>query len=92
MVKGFLQVKGINYDLIYAVVVNTVINRALLAVITTLDQLMQQYDVAIAFLNGELPDHQIVYTKQPIGFNKDRGDLIYELCQDLYRLKQFAKL
>ena len=48
---------------------------------------MRQYDIATVFLNDELPDHQIVYMKQPIGFNEGRGDLVCELRQGLYGLK-----
>src|SRR5204862_5014161 len=92
VVKGFSQVKGIDYDLTYAAVVNAATNRALLAVTAALNWPMRQYDVATAFLNGELPDHQIVYMKQPLGFKEGRGDLVCELRQDLYRLKQSAKL
>jgi len=33
----FLQVKEINYDLIYAAMINNVINKVLLAIITTLN-------------------------------------------------------
>ena len=90
--KGFLQVKEIDYDLTYAAVVNAATNRALLAVIAALNWPMRQYDVATAFLNGELSNHEIMYTKQLIGFIEGRGDLIYELRQDLYKLKQSVKL
>ena len=37
VMKGFSQVKGIDYDLTYAAVVNAAINKALLAVTAALD-------------------------------------------------------
>ena len=43
--------------------VNIAINKALLAIIAALNWPMRQYNVATAFLNNELPDHQIIYTK-----------------------------
>ncbi|KAI3702400.1 hypothetical protein L6452_28138 [Arctium lappa] len=67
--KGFAQRKGIEYDDIFAHVVRHTSIRVLLALEAILDLELEQLDVKITFLHGDL--EKTIYMKQPEGFISD---------------------
>ncbi|KAI3677547.1 hypothetical protein L6452_36813 [Arctium lappa] len=64
--KGFAQPKGIEYDDIFAPVVQHTSIRVLLALVAILDMELEQLDVKTTFLHGDL--EETIYMKQPEGF------------------------
>lgn len=66
MVKGFLQIPGINFYEVYALVARLETLRLVIAIITYKGWKMDQLDMESAFLNG--PREEEFYVKQPPGF------------------------
>lgn len=62
--RGDFQVKGINYDEVYAPVVRFTSLRIILHLAASLDLEIDQGDFVSAFLNGHLQDEEI-YMTQP---------------------------
>ena len=56
MVKGFEQKKGIDYDEIFSPVVKMTSIRAILSLVATENLFLEQLDVKIAFLHGDLEE------------------------------------
>jgi len=85
--KRFSQKKGINYDEIFSPVVRHTFIRAVLALVTTWDLHLEQMDVKIAFLHGDLEEQ--IYMQQPEGFSQPGHEhLVCRLKKSLYGLKQ----
>ena len=60
---------------------------AVLALVAHYDMALEQMDVKIAFLHGDLEEQ--IYMEQPEGFNQlGQEHLIYKLKKSLYGLKQ----
>lgn len=84
--KGYLQVKGIDYNEVFAPVVKHVSIRFILSLVVNEDLHLEQLNVKTAFLNGTLEEE--VYMEQPAGFIvKGKEDLIFLLKKSLYGLK-----
>ena len=64
--KGFSQVKGINFDKLFSLVVHYKIAYLFLAVAALEDQNIHSVNVKTAYLYGNLDDE--IYTEQPEGF------------------------
>ena len=79
IVRGFLQKKGIYYNLTYAAMISGPIIRAIIAIATVKHWFIYQFDIVTAFLNGQLPETEIIYMPQPTGFKEGRGDLVYKV-------------
>jgi transposase InsO family protein len=85
--KGFTQVDGIDYNEIFSPVVKYKTIRVMLSLVTQFDLELQQMDVKIAFLHGEL--EETIYMEQPLGFEVHEGkDMVCLLKKSLYGLKQ----
>jgi histone deacetylase 1/2 len=82
--KGYKQIKGIDYDEVYAPVNKQVTFRVLMAMVAEHDMLLKQLDIKTAFLYGQLQEE--VYMEQPPGF--EEGDNICKLKKAIYGLKQ----
>ena len=67
MVKGYEQWEGIDYDETFAPIVKFSTLRLLLAIAAIEDMDIDQMDFVTAFLNGELPENEVVYMKTPQG-------------------------
>ncbi|KAF0721032.1 hypothetical protein Ae201684_019240, partial [Aphanomyces euteiches] len=65
VVKGFLQVKGLDYDEVFAPVMRLESLRTLLAIGNALDLPIDQMDIDTAFLNGTLEEE--IYLDLPEG-------------------------
>ncbi|KAL6323545.1 hypothetical protein AAG906_039125 [Vitis piasezkii] len=87
VVKGFNQKKGIDFDEIFSPVVKMSSIRVVLGLAASLDLEIQQMDVKIAFLHGDLDKE--IYMEQPEGFVlKGKEDYVCKLKKSLYGLKQ----
>ncbi|KIJ41161.1 hypothetical protein M422DRAFT_172542 [Sphaerobolus stellatus SS14] len=85
--KGFTQVKGVDYNEMFAPVVKFTSIRTLLALTTELDLEIHQMDVKTAFLNRDLKEE--IYMNLPPGFRKP--GVIWKLKKGLYGLKQASR-
>jgi hypothetical protein len=87
VVRGCFQVKGIDFDEIFAPVVRLESLRVLLAITCIEDLECEQMDIETAFLNGECKEE--VYMEQPQGLVKPGMEhLVCKLVKSLYGLKQ----
>jgi hypothetical protein len=93
--QGFTQVPGVDYFDTFAPVTKLSLTRAILAVTASNGWLVEQMDVKSVYLNGVLPDDEVIYMRPPPGFefsspgNRDR---ILRLKKALYGLKQSSRL
>jgi hypothetical protein len=86
VVKGFRQVQGRDYEEVYAPTVNMTTVRAVLADAVELCLYIGQFDVEVAFLNGNLTEE--IYVRLP----DELGGDIWRLKKALYGLKQAARV
>jgi hypothetical protein len=66
VVKGYSQKEGIDFHEIFSPVVKTISIRIVLALVALLDLDLEQLDVKIGFLHGDLDEE--IYREQPEGF------------------------
>jgi len=87
VIKGFMQIAGVDFTDTFAPVVRLDSLRVLCALIALYDLETVQIDVQTAFLNGELDE--LIFMAQPAGF-VDAGfpDKVCQLLKALYGLKQ----
>ena len=85
--KGFSQIEGVDYNEIFSPVVRHSLIRLLLACMAMYDLELQQLDVKIAFLHGNL--EEVIYMEQALGFiDKGNENKVCLLLKSLYGLKQ----
>ncbi|KAH9769644.1 hypothetical protein KPL71_012096 [Citrus sinensis] len=85
--KGFTQKEEIDFNEVFSPVVRHSSLRILLALVAVNDMHLEQMDVKIAFLHGEL--EEMIVMAQPIGYeNPDKADYVCLLKKSLYGLKQ----
>lgn len=90
--RGDCQVKGVNFDKVYAPVVRFASLRILLHLAAVYELEVEQGDFCNAFLNGVLNDANIFMT-QPEGFvDKQHPDYVCHLNKSLYGLRQAARV
>ena len=87
VVLGCLQRKGMDYDEVFAPTAQQATFRILLAEAAECDLDLHQFDVATAYLHGELGGDE-VYVSVPPEFG---GGGVYRLRKALYGLKQAAR-
>ena len=76
--KGFTQKEGIDYTKTFSPISKKDFLRIILALVAHFDLELQQMDVKIVFLNGDLEEE--VYMKQPEGFSSSSGEhLVYKI-------------
>ena len=63
--KGYTQLKGIDYDETFSLVMRFTLISLILAIVASIDIELHQMDVKTAFLNGELEEE--IYMEQPVG-------------------------
>ena len=71
MAKGYSQVKGIDYHEVFSLIVKHTSIRLVLAMVAIYDLEVEQLDIKIALLNGNL--EEMIFMEQPIGFVKRRA-------------------
>ena len=87
IVKGFPQKKGVDFDEIFAPVVNMTSIQTILSIAASMDLKVEQLEVKVALLHGDLEEE--IYTHQPEGFmEKGKENLVCRLRKSLYGLKQ----
>ena len=84
VVKGFLQLFGLDYNETLANTVKPNAFRALFATAAALDWDIDQWDIKTAFTNASIDEE--IYVEQPIGF-KTKNGLVCKLNKALYGLK-----
>lgn len=87
VVLGCLQRKGADFEEVFAPTAQQATFRVMLAHAAEHDLELHQFDVATAFLNGELDPDDEVYVRMPEAF----GGHVYRLRKALYGLKQAAR-
>jgi hypothetical protein len=87
VVKGYSQVKGLDFNETFALIARLESIRILLAYVTHHDFKVYQMDVKSVILNGPIKEE--VYVKQPHGFESEEyPNHVYKLHKVLYELKQ----
>jgi hypothetical protein len=87
VVKGFAQNKGIDFDEIFYPVVKMTSIRTILSLVAVAYLHLEQLDVKIAFLHGDLEEE--IYMQQPQGYEvKGKNNLVCRLKKILYVLNQ----
>ena len=87
VVKGFSQKKGIDFDEIFSPVVKMNSIRTILSLVAIEYLHLEQLDVKMAFLHGDLEEE--IYMQQPQGYEvKGKENLVCRLKKSLYGLKQ----
>jgi hypothetical protein len=85
--KGFNQIPGVDYNDVFSLVVKHSWIRTFFSIVAMHDLELQQLDVKIAFLHGELEEE--IYMDQPEGFIvPGKEDHVCKLKRSLYVLKQ----
>eukprot|EP00189_Rhodosorus_marinus_P005631 CAMPEP_0113967652 /NCGR_PEP_ID=MMETSP0011_2-20120614/9063_1 /TAXON_ID=101924 /ORGANISM="Rhodosorus marinus" /LENGTH=116 /DNA_ID=CAMNT_0000980587 /DNA_START=535 /DNA_END=881 /DNA_ORIENTATION=+ /assembly_acc=CAM_ASM_000156 len=88
--RGFAQRAGIDYEEVFAAMVDRSSVRALLTIAATEDLEVEQADVRTAYLNATLKEE--VYMYQPKGLEEPgKLDHVCRLKQSLYGLKQAGR-
>jgi len=85
VIKGYSQRMGEDYDETFSPVANLASIRAVLSVAAKQNMTLTQFDVATAFLYGNLEEE--IYMKQPEGY-EDTTNKVCKLNKSLYGLKQ----
>ena len=85
VVKSYAQKPKIDFDKIFSPVIHLTPIRVVLVIMAVMDLELEQMDVKMAFLHGDLEE---IYMMQPEGFvEKDKEKLVCWLNQSLYSLK-----
>ena len=91
VVRGFEQREGIDFNETFASVVKPMSYKAIFALAAALDWELEQMDVKIAFLYGNV--EKTVYVTQPTGFEVPGSEgKVYKLVKALYGLKQSPRV
>jgi len=89
--KGYSQVPGIDFGDIFSPIAKVNSIRLILFVVAAFDFEVEQMDVKIVFLHGDLEEE--IYMKKPKGFAvKGKKELICKLKKSLYGLKQSPRM
>lgn len=86
--QGYTQQAGIDYTEVFAPVARSQTFRTLLSIASARKMIIKQFDVASAFLHGEL-DEEIYMRPAP---GSDLGDKVCKLNKSIYGLKQAARV
>jgi transposase InsO family protein len=93
VVKGFLQVFGLDYNKTTSPTARLETLRILCHIVATHDLELRQFDVKTAFLHGDLPEDERIYMEQPPGFEDPaRPDDIWEVLKGIYGMKQAGRV
>jgi hypothetical protein len=89
--QGFSQVPGVDYFDMYAPVAWLASIRMVLAFAAAEDLETGQIDIKGPYLNGELAENEVIYMKQPPGYDMKGSDgktKAAQLWKSIYGLKQ----
>ena len=86
VVKGFGQKQGINFDEIFSPIMKMCSIRVILGLAASMNLELEQLDVKIAFLHGDLD--KWMFMEQPKGLKvKRKENMVCKLKKSLYILK-----
>ena len=92
VIKGFSQVKGVDYNETYAPVVRLATVRYVMSFAVKMDQKILQMDAVTAFLQRDLEEEEI-YMEQPEEFvSKEAPHKVCKLNKELFGLKQASRV
>ncbi|KXJ67927.1 hypothetical protein RP20_CCG007465 [Aedes albopictus] len=92
MIKGFSQVKGVDYNETYATVVRCATVRYLMVLAARMNLKVQQIAATTAFLQGDLESEEI-FMEQPEGFvDQQAPTKVCKLKKALYGLEQASRV
>ena len=87
--QGYSQVEGIDYFNTFAPVATLASIRTILAMAACSNLELYQIDIKGAYLNGTLTNDEVIYMRQPPGFEStDHPHKVCRLRKTLYSLKQ----
>jgi hypothetical protein len=90
--RGFTQIHGVNFTLMYTPVARMSSFRLVLALAACNGWPVDAFNFDSAFLNGVLGDNEVVYLEQPADqATANRKEYVFRLQKALYGLKQGAK-
>jgi len=90
--QGFSQVPGIDYFDTFAPVARLATIRTVLALAARDNMELHQIDIKGAYLNGELTPGEVIYMRQPPGYeSRDHPRHVCRLHKTLYGLKQSGR-
>jgi hypothetical protein len=90
--QGYSQVPGVDYFDTYAPVATLSSIRTVLALAARLDMELHQIDIKGAYLNGKLTSDEVIYMRQPPGFeSSEHPSKVCRLRKTLYGLKQSGR-
>jgi hypothetical protein len=90
--QGFSQVPGIDFFDTYAPVATLASIRTVLALSARQDYELHQIDIKGAYLNGKLTEDEVIYMRQPPGFESPtHPQKVCRLRKTLYGLKQSGR-
>jgi hypothetical protein len=93
VVKGFLQVFGVDYNKTTPPTARLKMFRLLCHIMASEGLAMRQFDVKTAFLHGKLPPDKRVFMQQPPGFkDSSKPDHVWMLVKALYGMKQAGRV
>ena len=91
VVKGFAKKKGIDFDEIFSSVVKMTSIRTILSLVAAEDLHLEQLDVKIEFLHGDLEEE--IYMQQPEGYEvKGERKIGVQVKEELVWLKIGSKV
>jgi hypothetical protein len=89
--QGYTQKYGVDFDEVFAPVVNQVTLRVLITYAGQNGLKLKHFDIATAFLNGDL--NEDIYMRQPTGYIVEGSEhLVCKLEKSIYGLKQSARM
>ena len=90
MAQGFSQVPGVNYFDMFTPVARLALIQTVLALAAAEDYETGQINIKVAYLNGELTSNEVIFMRQPPGYEESKGQVL-RLLKSLYGLKQAGR-
>ncbi|KAG8976249.1 hypothetical protein FRC05_004499 [Tulasnella sp. 425] len=90
--QGFSQRPGIDFHEVFAPTMRWGALRTIFALAAIEDMKIESIDISNTYLNGVLPEGEVVYMRQPEGFQQKDDEWVCRLKKGLYGLKQSGRL
>lgn len=92
--KGFMQRKGESYDEVFAPTASKESIKMLLAIASMYALDTFQLDIKTAFLNGVMPEEDVLYARIPLGFDVREGNekKVVRVKKAVYGTKQASRV
>jgi len=93
VLKGYEQVEGLDYVNTHSPTACSELFRIGLHIAASMDWEMQNFNIKMAFLHGELLKEETCWMEQPPGFEEPgKDDHVWELLKALYGVKQAGRV